>query len=272
MLRYYGGGKIKEEIYVWLSLIEELKLYNFLELMKVFHSSYNLYVSSNNENLLKEKLIQNNVCISKNLYYSLINKKIKEKSKIIYNNLKSKSIKIIPIYSKYYVKNLENMYNPPLALFVKGDLEILNYINLKKKLYIYNNVEFSRYGKEVYNKIYNYILTKDCINIDKSYNNLYKDSNSLITNILNLNIKRNKIISFIDINNNNNKNLSKKVSELIAGISDILIIPESSINIEIGIITDIFLELGKDILVVPGNIYNPSSYYSNSLIKEGLKY
>ena len=46
-------------------------------------------------------------------------------------------------------------------------------------------------------------------------------------------------------------------------------IPESSYNKEIYLISSLLLEQGKDIHVVPGNIYTNSSYFSNFLLKEG---
>lgn len=241
--------------------------------MKVFHSSLNLYNYSKNKILFKEKLIQSNLFISNDLYYSLVNSKVKEQSHNIFKELKLKKVKIIPIFSKYYVDNLKRMYNPPFALFVKGNLEILKNINIKKKVFIYSNSKFSIYGRKVYNSINNYILYKDCINIYKRENSI-KDK--LLDNKLNNNLFKEIIImcnkkcsiSFLDIQSNNiSKN--NKYCEIISGISDILVIPESNFNFEINVIVETFLELGKDILVAPGNILSNNSYFSNLLIQEG---
>lgn len=234
--------------------------------MKVFHSSYNLYNHSKNEILFRQELIQNTCYISNKLYQDLLSRKIKEKSHIIYKKIKENGIKIIPIYSKNYIRNLEKMYDPPFALFVKGDFSILENMNKKKKVFIYKNKKFSEYGNKIYDSINSYILTKDCFSIHILD---CKNKCNFIEMIKVTNKKSD--ISFIDICDNENQNIKNKYNSIIAGISDIMVIPEASFNIEINNMVEIYLELGKDILVIPGNIYSNTSYFSNILIKEGAE-
>ena len=55
----------------------------------------------------------------------------------------------------------------------------------------------------------------------------------------------------------------------VLSISDNLLIIEAKHETDIVNLVDLFLELGKEILVFPGDTWNKNCYFSNFLIKEG---
>ena len=57
--------------------------------------------------------------------------------------------------------------------------------------------------------------------------------------------------------------------KIILGIVDYLFLIEAQYNEETKNIVNFFVESGKDILVVPGNIFNRNHYFTNYLIQEG---
>lgn len=248
---------IKNEIFVWLSIIDDLTYIIYLKLIKVFGSTTNLYNYSKNKNKFEEYLNSNNFILNENLKSKLLNKDLKIRANKIYNYLNSRNIKIIPITSKHYIKNLRNIFSPPLCIYVKGD--ILN----KKKIYVYENENISEYARKIINLLYTKILNK--------HNYLILNDNLNIKSINLLNdlpkLKDSKEIN-IYYNTSKGENDIKKL-EVVSGIIDLLVIPEADYNKEISILVDTILELGKEICIFPNEIFNKNAYFSNYLIKNG---
>lgn len=252
-----------ECIYVWLSNINGMSYILYIRLLKIFNDVLNLYEISNNKNKFREILIRNNVILSENLISDLTNFNLKEKSVKIYNNLKNQKINIIPIENKKYNQKILHMYNPPLCIFVYGNISKLN----KKCIYLHKE-EFESYGKFVYEKIYSYLLENKINiynqNIYIKYENIFDDHYTLKED-LKLNQCINQLYILTPV-----KNL-EYTKEILVTICDTCIIPQAKYDEKkyLKNLVDIFLEQSKNILVVPGKIYNKSSYFSNYLIKEG---
>lgn len=252
--------KIKEEIYVWLSLIDELNYLVYLKLIKIFHSTINLYEISKNKFKFENYLNSNNFNLDEKMKKQILDKNLKIKSNKIYNCLKSKNVKIIPINSKYYPRNLKNIFSPPLCIYIGGNIKLLE----RKKIYVYENNNITKYAKKIIEFLYKYILNKS--------NYLILNKNLYIEEI---DLENNNYFNFEDKNNlyvyyiSKDKESGIKTLDIKAGILDLIIIPEADYNKEISIIVDCFLELGKEILVFPNEIFNKNAYFSNYLIKNG---
>ena len=52
-------------------------------------------------------------------------------------------------------------------------------------------------------------------------------------------------------------------------IADVILIPEAKYTSYSNTLVSNFLDFGKDILVIPGDIWNKNSFFSNFLIREG---
>ena len=58
-------------------------------------------------------------------------------------------------------------------------------------------------------------------------------------------------------------------NRIISGLSDSILVVEARKNSGTNITVDFALEQGKDVFVIPGNIYSKTSNGTNFLIKEG---
>lgn len=243
--------------YIWLSIYVKLDYLTYINLLKVFIDAKDIYINSKNKDKFLKILRGNCIYISYNIFSNLINSQLKSKANELFLNLNETNINIINIKSSYYPKQLINAFNPPLVIFAYGNLALLK----NKIVYVYNSNKFSNEGKRIYNEFCEYMnknnvcILNDAIN---EYSNIvylpyikkiYRDDVLVISDKL-------EETSYINY-------------EYITGMSDYLFITESSYNIKVAMITDLTLEQGKDILVVPGSVYNKEAYFSNYLIKDG---
>lgn len=252
---------ILEEVYIWLSIIDNLDYITYINLIRKFHSTINIYNYSKDKIIFEKYLIQNNIVLNEKLKSSLLNPNKKITANKIYNYFKSKNIHIIPFNSKYYPLNLKNIFSPPLCIFVNGNIENIN----KEKIYVYESNNLSEYAsrikKDIYEKIVHFndilVLNKNIkvmpINLEKEYEN-----------IVNYRINSNLLSIYY-----NNKISEIKNIEVVSGLVDLLIIPEADYTKEIAIIVDSMLENGKNVVIFPNEIYNKNAFFSNYLIKNG---
>lgn len=193
---------------------------------------------------------------SNDILSNLLSSSFKIQIRKLYYNIIQKgfSIKKIKINGDFY-------YN-----CVYGNLNILE--KSYKKMYIYENKSFSQYGKVKYNYITHNKKIKKYINVCINIDNINKD---------NLNIVYVNILSFSYIRSIQEESLDKnslyifsmqKSYELLV-LADFLLLVESKYNKDISELVDYFLEKGKEILVLPGDVWDKNCYFSNFLIKEG---
>ncbi len=204
---------------------------------------------------LKELFCAKNIecCdIDNNLIYLLKDDNIKNLAKNIYSKIILKNMKIITILDLEYPKILINKYNEDIPFCIICEHNI-NFNN--KNVYIYFNKYFSKYGLNIINCFSKIINNKKCNVISK-----YNDQNIKCINLIDIN--DNKELKGIVLSN-------KRYLENFFEIIDFLIVIEAQYENEIVKLIDIFLNKNKDIYVVPANIFNKNSYFSNYLIKQG---
>lgn len=250
--------KIKEEIYVWLSIIDNLDYLIYLKLIKIFNSTINLFNVSKNKIKFEQYLKSNNIILDNNLKNQFIDNNLKSKANKIYNYLKSINIKIIPINSKYYPQKLKNIFSPPLCIFVTGNISLIQ----NKKVFVYKNDNITKYANKIIELLYTQVLNENKYLILNR--NLCIKGINLKDEFCNVK-SNNEFYIFYNLNNNN----YIRDIEIKSGILDLLVIPEADYNKEIAIFVDCFLELGKEIIVFPNEIFNKNAYFSNYLIKNG---
>ncbi|MEG1142262.1 MAG: hypothetical protein RSE41_07445, partial [Clostridia bacterium] len=85
------------------------------------------------KNNLLSVLTNQNIHINYDSFTKLIDQKIKLEAESIYNK---RVCYIINIFSKYYPSNLKNIFNPPIVIFVYGNIKLLNN---KKVLLLYES-------------------------------------------------------------------------------------------------------------------------------------
>lgn len=267
--------------WIWLSLIKNLGSKRKLKLLELYKTPEEIY------KLTKEELININgigeaiakeIIISKN--EKILNYHIKY--------MKENNIKIININEREYPQVLKEIYDPPISLYVKGNIEKLN----NKNIGIVGCRECTTYGKKSA-EYFSYNLSKQNINIVSglakgidSYAHLgslntgntiavlgngldmiYPKENLELANEI---IKRGgTIISEYPCGTKPDKMKFPARNRIISGISSGIIVIEAKEKSGTLITVDFALEQGRDVFVVPGNINSINSVGTNDLIKQG---
>lgn len=269
--------------WIWLSLIKNLGSKRKLKLLELYKTPEEIY------KLRKEELmningigeaIANDIMISKN--EEILNYHIKY--------MKENNIKIININEREYPQALKEIYDPPISLYVKGNIEKLN----NKNIGIVGCRECTTYGKKSA-EYFAYNLSKQNINIVSglakgidSYAHLgslntgntiavlgngldiiYPKENLELANEI---IKRGgTIISEYPCGTKPDKMKFPARNRIISGISSGIIVIEAKEKSGTLITVDFALEQGRDVFVVPGNINSINSVGTNDLIKQGAR-
>ena len=269
--------------WIWLSLIKNLGSKRKLKLLELYKTPEEIY------KLTKEELmningigeaIANDIMISKN--EEILNYHIKY--------MKENNIKIININEREYPQALKEIYDPPISLYVKGNIEKLN----NKNIGIVGCRECTTYGKKSA-EYFAYNLSKQNINIVSglakgidSYAHLgslntgntiavlgngldiiYPKENLELANEI---IKRGgTIISEYTCGTKPDKMKFPARNRIISGISSGIIVIEAKEKSGTLITVDFALEQGRDVFVVPGNINSINSVGTNDLIKQGAR-
>ena len=203
--------------------------------------------------------------------------------------MKYKVIKV-DMNSKYYPERLRNIDSPPKQLYCLGNLELLNY---KANIAIIGSRSCSLYGERAA-KDFAYNLAKECVCIvsglargidsfshigalnakgktiavlGSGLDNIYpKENIKLVEEI----IKNNGlVISEYPLGTKPLKYHFPARNRIISGLSDSILVVEARRNSGTNITVDFALEQGKDVFVIPGNIYSKTSDGTNFLITEG---
>ena len=269
--------------WIWLSLIKNLGSKRKLRLLELYKTPEEIY------KLTKEELmningigeaITNDIIISKN--EKILNYHIKY--------MKENNIKIININEREYPQALKKIYDPPISLYVKGNIEKLN----NKNIGIVGCRECTTYGKKSA-EYFAYNLSKQNINIVSglakgidSYAHLgslntgntiavlgngldmiYPKENLELANEI---IKKGgTIISEYPCGTKPDKMKFPARNRIISGISSGIIVIEAKEKSGTLITVDFALEQGREVFVVPGNINSINSVGTNDLIKQGAR-
>lgn len=257
MLRESGGNIIEKKYIFWLLCSLQKLDYLLIKKIKcIFGSLENMYVISKDKDKFREILIQNKIFFSENVLEKLINSNLKIGSQQLYSNLISKGIdiKLIKLGLKYeYV-------------IYYGNISLL--FSKTKKIYFYNK-GISEYGKKKLEFIENNPNIKEYIKINKIKDmESYISINEIVIYEIS-NISELRSIDTSKLNKNSIYLFTLKFNDYLSWICDVLLLVEAKYSKESVFMVDSMLESGKDILVLPGDVWNKNCYFSNYLIKEG---
>lgn len=277
---------------MWLSLIKGLGSRKKLELLQEYGNPKKIYNLTESE-LLKVR------GIGKELAKKILDKNIKEQ---IYKHIKymqKYEIDIISINDKKYPQILKQIYDPPISLYIKGNIEILN----GKNIAIVGCRNSSKYGEEAA-KYFAYNLSAKGINIISGLArgiDTYAHIGNLGAMMHNGNDICGKTIAVVGngidiIYPKENKYLEGKIiksggciiseyplgtkpekfnfparNRIISGLSKGVLVIEARAKSGTLITIDFALQQGRDVYVVPGNINSVNSVGTNDLIKQGAK-
>lgn len=216
---------------------------------------------SKNKIIFRNILIQNNIKISNVLFNRFISNNLKEEAYLVYKNLSLQDIEFVSFFSEKYPLELKGMLNAPLIIFTYGNSK---YIKIKN-VYLYASSKQDIKNNRRLLDIYNCLINNKKINIINNKNSNVKILKDDIFNKeyqLSTNIK-NTCFNYILPKNCN------YIYELICSMIDVLIILNAKYELDIVTMTDIAIDMGKQIYVVPGSIDDKNYMFSNYLIKDG---
>ena len=202
--------------------------------------------------------------------------------------MKYKVIKI-DLNSRWYPEKLKNIDCPPKQLYCLGNLELLN----MKSIAVIGSRNYSGYGKRAAREFaYNLAKNNICIvsglarGIDSFSHIACLDAKGKTIAVLGSGVdviypKENKelfyriidngglIISEYPLGTSPRKQNFPARNRISSGLSDGVLVIEARKNSGTNITVDFALEQGRDVFVIPGNIYSKTSDGTNFLIKEG---
>ena len=267
-------------------MIEGITDNEICNLLRVFNSIENLYKISKTKFLFRQVLSDNNVAIQNEVFYKLTDSQIKQDLNNLCKKLEDNKVEVLisqeQKYNKlfFYLKEYQN------AVFSIGNKKLLE----NKNIMLFKNdifeEETNNYVEKIYAELRKEIDNEKRIRVEllndvESLVSVFKNSQKLdnIIFILNEKITESMLEKIDRINLKNTLilftmyNFSDKYKEfndyLLSCIVDNLVLIEAKYtkrNVEF---IDNVLNHGKNIYVVPGNIFNSSNYFSNYLIKLG---
>lgn len=269
--------------WIWLASVEGLGPVKKFALLNKFETAKRIYNATEKEILkvdgMSDKIVQN-------MQKAKDTKLLEKYEKYILKN----DIKIINISDDNYPAKLKNIYAPPITIFAKGDISLLN----SKSIAIVGSREPSKYGIYVAEK-FSKELSKEDITIvsglargidtfahvgalssfgktiavlGSGIDVVYPKENAKYYREIS---EKGLIISeYIVGTAPESKNFPQR-NRIISGLSDGVLVVEARKNSGTMITTDFALEQGKELYVIPGNITSNLSTGTNNLIKEGAK-
>lgn len=271
-----------EDNYImWLSRIEGLSLKKKTMLLNYFKTASEIWKSAEKLKKLFNNLSEvniNNIIKAKDEF--LLNKYLKE--------LEEKNIKFISINNKNYPSLLSKIQNPPIGIYLAGNIPDNN----KIKVSIVGSRRCTEYGASSAYKFSKQLAENDiivvsgmAIGIDTIAHNGCLDGNGFTIAVLGCGVD----ICYPSSNKElMNKIISKGciISEyppgtrafpanfpqrnrIISGLSNATVIVEAAKKSGTLITATEALEQGRDVFAVPGNINSKLSQGTNNLIKEG---
>lgn len=269
--------------WIWLASVEGLGPVKKFALLNKFETAKRIYNATEKEILkvdgMSDKIVQN-------MQKAKDAKLLEKYEKYILKN----DIKIINISDDNYPVKLKNIYAPPITIFAKGDISLLN----SKSIAIVGSREPSKYGIYVAEK-FSKELSKEGITIvsglargidtfahvgalssfgktiavlGSGIDVVYPKENAKYYREIS---EKDLIISeYIVGTAPESKNFPQR-NRIISGLSDGVLVVEARKNSGTMITTDFALEQGKELYVIPGNITSNLSAGTNNLIKEGAK-
>jgi DNA processing protein len=269
----------KLDYWIWFSTlkISSYKKFKLLEILKIPEKIYKLSEKDLNE--------------IKNIDSEIYNEIIKNKDTLLNTRMieymAKNAIKYITIYDDIYPDKLKNIYDPPVVLFYKGNINMIN----NKNIAIVGARKASQYGiktaynisKELSDK---YTITsglalgidsashKGSVNsinstiavIGSGLDYMYPKENIVLYNQI---LKKGLILSEYPVGVRPLPTNFPARNRIISGLSDGVIVVEASQKSGSLITVDFALEQGKNVYAVPGNIDSLLSYGTNELIKNG---
>ena len=280
----------KNKYYIWLSLLKNISTKEKIFLLQKYRNPKSIFLKSGEELLddldfIKDKRKEKILNEINNINYSkILDSKIEKMKKL--------NIKVLAINDEKYPSNLRRIYDSPICIYYKGNIDILN---RKNKIAIIGCREYSTYGKSLaINFSYKLaqkgiIIVSGCARGIDSFAHkgcilANKETVAVLGNGLDyIYPPENKILEEQILNSNGillteyivgskpNKYTFPARNRIISALSESVLVIEAKQKSGTLITVDFALEQGKNIYAIPGNITEANSKGTNELIKQGAK-
>ncbi|MGL6106664.1 DNA-processing protein DprA [Romboutsia sp.] len=272
----------KEIYYIWLSKIKGIGPILSTKLIDYFSDVIYVYNSSKEELMKVDGIGEKTASIISN------NKDLSESEKIL-SKCKSLNIQIITKDAMNYPSQLKKFHNSPLILYVRGNLK-----QFDSSVAIVGSRRCSHYGKDITVELAEALSSKKIPIISgmakgiDSYAHtvaLHNDNYTIAIlgtgvdicypsehlTLMNKIIENGAILSQFEPGTTNIKQNFIKRNELIAILSDKIVVVEASKDSGSLFTARCGVQYKKEVYAVPGNINSSTSVGTNILIKEGIK-
>lgn len=271
-----------KKYWIWFSRIQGLNCIQKQTLLNKFDSPEKIWY-------LDKSVLKGTEGINDNCANEILNENYRKNLEKYEEYMNKNNINIITILDKQYPEKLRNIYDKPITLFTKGNIELLK----KDGVAIVGCRDCSTYGRNTAKKLaYDLAKHNKCIisglakGIDKySHIGALEASGSTIAvignGLDNIYPYENKELSERIIKNNgliiteyiigtrpDRINFPAR-NRIISGLADGIIVVEAKEKSGSLITADFGLEHGKEIFAVPGNVDSVNSFGTNELIKQG---
>lgn len=275
-------NKKEMRYWIWFSRLKQMNCLQKEKLLNLYGLPEKIW-SLNKETLNQIQWLDEN-CISE-----ILNEKYRCNLDKFEEYLNRNDIRIITIFDEKYPNRLRDIYDKPVMLFAKGNLDLLK----QGGFAIVGSRDCSEYGRKISLKLaYDLAKNNECIisglakGIDKyahigaleaggttiavlgnGLDYIYPYENKdLYERIVHNN---GLIITEYVIGTRPEKMNFPERNRLISGLSDGIIVVEAREKSGSLITADFGLEHGKDVFAVPGNVDSLLSVGTNELIKQG---
>ncbi|TZE83631.1 DNA-protecting protein DprA [Calorimonas adulescens] len=271
-----------DKSWIKLSLVPQVGPQRFFDLIEYFGSAEEVFktdrhelknIGSLNDNLIEE--IQKCRDIDIDVYI---------------NKVTSMGIKLITYNDNEYPNNLKNIHYPPPVLYLKGNVELLDGMNIA----IVGSRNCSYYGSQI---AYNFaarlaaagftIVSGMARGIDSMAHQGAISANGKTIAVVGSGLdiiyprenkelyrtiaKSGALVSEFPLGTEPLKQNFPRRNRIISGLSVGVLVVEAGVRSGSLITAGFALEQGKDVFAIPGNINYESSMGTNNLIKEGAK-
>ncbi len=225
--------------------------------------------------------------INENSYETILKNKDERLISRMEEYMNKNDIKYITILDENYPTNLKKIYDPPVLLFYKGNIELLKY----KKIAVVGSRTATNYGMNTAFRISKELSKKYVIisglarGIDSAAHNgsIYANGKTIAvvgngldtiypkenTNLFKSILKNGLIISEYVVGSKPMPSNFPERNRIISGLSSGVIVVEAAKKSGSLITADLALEQGKTVYAVPGNIDSLMSVGTNELIRNG---
>jgi len=272
-----------DEYWYWLSSVPGMGFATMEKLFKTFKNPEEIFKASNT-------LIENLEGITLHRRNAILASRDRGKIKRDFEKLKKENITFLPFSSESYPDSLKQLYDPPVALFVRGSLPPERSV----KIGVVGARECTPYGREITRSLSRELAASGITIISgmargvdsmshiaalscegKTYAVLgngvdicYPSSHySLYWEL----IEKGGIISEFPPGTRPERRNFPRRNRIIAALSDGILVTEAKKKSGSLITAEFALELGRDIFAVPGRIGDSLSEGCNDLIKAGAK-